>query len=250
MRAYWKGSVSFGLVNIPVKLYRARKEHRISLRLLCPLHKKPLNAKLYCPEGHEVSRSEAIRGFEYEKGNFVIITEEDLQSLPIDTSKSIKIVQFADWAELDPIYFKDFFFIVPEKGAEKAYFLLKEAMKERGKVAIGKVTIRGKEELAAIVPKGEGLMLVTLYYPDEVHKIEFPVSLELPSSEELELAKQLVDALTKPLKLEEFRDRAHEAFVRLVEAKLKGEEIKVEKPEEEAKNLMEALKASIEVVKK
>jgi len=250
MRAYWKGSISFGLVNIPVKLYKVRKEHRISFRLLCPQHKKPLNSKLFCPEGHEVSRSEAERGFEYEKGRFVILKEEELEALPIDTSKTIRIFQFADWVEIDPIHFKEFFYIAPEKGAEKAYFLLKEAMKETGKIGIGKVTIRGKEELVAIVPREEGIALISLYYPDEIERVEIPVTLELPSREEIELAKQLVEALSKPLNLREYRDRAYEALKELIEAKVTGKPVKIERPEEEAKNLMEALKASIKAVKK
>jgi len=250
MRAYWKGSLTFGLVNIPIKLYKGRKEHRITFRLLCPKHKKPLSAKLYCPEGHEVSRSEAERGFEYEKNNFVILSDEELESLPIDTSKTIKIMQFADWAEIDPIHFKDFFYIAPEKGVEKAYFLLKEAMKESGKIAIGKVTMRGKEELVAIIPREEGLALVTLYYPDEIRKIEIPITLELPTSEELELAKQLIEALSKPLDLKAYKDKAYEALKELIEAKIAGKPIEIKRPEKEAKDLMEALKASIKAVKK
>ncbi len=250
MRAYWKGPITFGLVHIPVKLYKARSEHTLHFRLLCPIHKKPLNSKLWCPEGHEVSRNEAIRAFEYEKGKFIEISDEDLEKIPVESAKAIKIFQFANMAELDPIYIKDLFYVLPEPGAERAYFLLKEAMEEEGKIAIGKITIRGKERPVAIIPRKNGLLLATLYYADEVKPIEVPVTLDFPSDEEVKLARELVKSMSKPLKLEELRDVSYEAFKELVRAKLEGRIIEIKtQPSEQAKSLMEALKASLKGVK-
>lgn len=255
MKAIWSGSISIGLVNIPIKLYKARRDKTIHFRLLCPYCHSPLRNKRYCEKcDKEIGWDDALRGYEYEKGKFVIITDEDLQNVPLRTMKTIEIKQFADWVELDPIHFKQFYYLKPQEGFEKPYLLLKEALARTGKIAVGKVTIRNKEMLVAIKPYGDYLVMVSLYYADEIVDAEKelgPVATsEEISAEELKLAEELIEALTKKLKIEEYKSDYREAFMKLIEAKIAGKEVEVPMPSQEAKSLLEALKISVEQIKK
>ena len=255
MRASWKGTISFGLVSIPVKVYAAQRDRSVSFTLLHKECLTPIKYKKWCPKcNREVSSDEIVKGYEIAKGEYVVLTDEDLAKIPLKSVKSVQIPGFVDAGELkNPILIRKAYYIVPDKGGEKAYALLREALKAEGKVAIAKVTIRNKEYLAAIVPLNHILALVLLYYADEiVPESELPAipAVEV-SPEELELAKELIRMLSKPFVHEEYRDEYRKALEELIKQKLEGKEVVIpETKPEEIKELVEALKATVAEIKR
>ncbi|WP_456468732.1 non-homologous end joining protein Ku [Archaeoglobus sp.] len=253
MRASWKGSITFGLVTIPVKVYTAILPKELKFSLLHSADGGRIRYKKVCEKcGKEVSNDEIVRGYEISKNEYVILTDEDFEKVPLKTVKSIEIKQFFDPSELGVIYYSNFYYVSPDKGGEKAYYLLKRAMRETDSMAIGKMGMRGKEHLVALKAFDGGLLLAQLHYIDEIRNpAEVPgwgVEVEV-SDEELDLAKKLIMAMKRSLKLEEYRDEYKEALMKLIEAKLAGREITVTGGVEEVKSLMDALKASLEAVK-
>jgi DNA end-binding protein Ku len=253
-RATWSGAITFGLVSIPVKGFGAVSEHKVSLRMLCPRDKSPIQYKRICTKDKkEVPWNSILRGYEIEKGKYVAVTNKDLETIEIKAGKSIEILRFIDFDKLDPIYFDKEYFLVPTEESKKPYFLLMESLQANDKVAIGRVVMHEREHLVALRPYGNSILMATMHYADEIRdpsdfpELRKPVEL---SEEELELAGQLIRIMKKPFNLKEYKDRYHESLKELVEAKMKGkEEISEAKvPEVEAtKDLMEALKASIKV---
>jgi len=253
MRASWKGSISFGLVSIPVKAYNTAVPKEIKFTLLHSKDVGRIRYRKYCEKcGEEVSDEEIARGYEVSKNEYVILTDEDLEKIPLKSAKSIEIKQFFEPSELGIIYYSQFYYLVPEKGAEKAYYLLKEAMRETNLMGIGKIAMRGREGLVALKEFDGGILLSSLHYIDEIRSpreiANWGVKAEV-SEEELELAKKLVIAMKKPLKLEEFRNEYKEALMKLIDAKLAGREVLVAEETPSARSLMDALKASLEAVK-
>ncbi len=253
MRASWKGSITFGLVTIPVKMYTATVTREVKFNLLHAKDGGRIRYKRVCEKcGAEVPSSEIVKGYEISKNEYVILTDEDFEKIPLKTVKSIEIKQFFDPTELGIIYYSNFYYLAPDKGGEKAYYLLKEAMKATQSMAIGKIGMRGREHLVALRAFDGGILLAQLHYIDEIRNpAEIPgwgIQIDI-SEEELELAKQLVMAMKKPLKLEEYKDEYKEALLKLIEAKLAGKEITVTEEATAAKSLMDALKASLEAVK-
>lgn len=257
MRAIWNGSISFGLVNIPCKVYAATQPKEVQFHNLCSTCLTPLRHRRWCPKcEREVSWTEVKKGYRIAKDQWVVLEKEDLAKLRLHTTKTIDIIQFVDIGQIDPIYFQKSYYLAPEETGLKAYSLLVEALRIAGKVAIGKVVLRNKEFIVCLRPYRKGLTMHLLHYVGEVKPIEQLEELKrlvVVSEEELKLAQTLIQGLTKPeFKLEEFKDRYAEAVRELVKAKVEGHEYEA-KPEEvaaEAKSLMEALKASLEVVKK
>ncbi len=255
MRALWKGSISFGLVNIPVKLYSSVAERGIKLHLICsdPECMGEIGYKKYCKRcGKEVGWSEVKRAYKVAKDKYVVIEEEELNKIKPKSNKIIEIKQFVNREEIEPIFLKKNYYITPDTGGERAYLLLREVMSMKNKCAIGKLALREKEEIVAIYPYRNVLLLTALYYPSEVR---FPEEFEIEEvelkSEEIELASLLIDKMSSKLELKEFKDEYSENLKKLVEAKLSGEVIEV-KPEEEAKelkDLVSALKLTIEEMK-
>ncbi|HLE64762.1 MAG TPA: Ku protein [Candidatus Bathyarchaeia archaeon] len=251
-RTIWKGAISFGLVSIPVKTYGAISEHKTGMRMLCPKCKSPLQFKRMCPKHmEEVPWNDIVKGFEVQKGKYVTITPKELEKLELESGRLVEVFQFVDADKVDPIYFDTSYYLMPDERAEKPYFLMHEALAQYGKIAIGRVVMHEKEHLVALRPYEGAILMATLHYADEIRSPkEFP---ELKKGvevdkEELELAEQLIRIMKKPFAFKEYKDRYHEALMKLVEAKMKGQEevIEVRVPEiKPTKNLMEALKASI-----
>ena len=251
-RAIWKGAISFGLVSIPVKTYGAISEHKTGLRLLCPRDKSPLNFKRICPkDGKEVSWQDVVRGFEIQKGKYVTITQKELEKLEIRSGRLVEIFQFVDADKLDPIYFDSSYYLVPDENGEKPYFLMLEALEQEEKVAVGRVVMHEKEHLVALRPYEGAILMETLHYADEIRSPkDLPDLKKAPAveKEELELAGQLIKIMKKPFAFKEYRDTYQESLMKLVEAKMKGQEevVELRVPEiKPTKNLMEALRASI-----
>jgi DNA end-binding protein Ku len=250
MRTIWKGMIAFGLVNIPVKLYTATRDQSVSFRNLCPEHHEPLKYKRWCPTGeHEVDYNEMQKG--YEIGNtYVVIEKEELDKLKLDSSSTIDIDKFVDAAEVPVLAYDTYYYVVPDKGGEKAYSVLHEVLILTGNMAVGKVVLRNKEYVVGIKNYKRGMILITLRYADEIVDLDqvLPEELPEPSKKEEELAKMLVEKLMSDLELSEYQDRYRTRVQELVEKKLKGESVEIEKVKEveKTKDILEALEKSIE----
>jgi DNA end-binding protein Ku len=255
MKTMWKGAISFGLVSIPVRVFPATEEKTLRFNQLHDKDHGRIRYKRVCSkDGEEVAFDNIVRGYEYEKDRYVIITDEDLDAVPVESSRAIDIAQFVDVAEIDPILFKKSYYLAPEETGVKAYHLLREALGENGKVGIAKVSFRDKEHLAAIRLREDVLVLETMFWPDEIRKPAFE---ELDKEvkirpQEVQMARSLIDNLSDDWKPEEFSDEYREALLQIVEKKVAGEEIEVVEAAEPTKvaDLMEALKASVEATKK
>ena len=257
-RSIWKGVMSFGMVAIPVRLYLATESSsKVSFNLLCPEHRSRIKNKRYCVEGdHEVAWGDVVRGYEYEKGSYVELTDEDLEKLPLRSSKAIDISGFIKDDELPgALYYQSAYYLEPEKSAEKPYALLNKTLQKTGRVAIAKFALRDRERLVSVRPLDGALLMNTLHWPDEIRATE---DLDVPddvkvSPAELKMAENLVNMMATDFEPSEYKDEYKQAVLKLVEAKVQKREI-IEAPEPEAEttvvDLMSALKASVEKAKK
>lgn len=260
MQTVWKGAVSFGLLNVPVKMGAATHRENVAFRQLHRDCNTPISQKRYCGKcGREVPYEEIVRGYEYEPGKFVLISEEELENLPVKSAKYIDIVDFIDLREVDPIYFEKTYYLWPEKGGEKPYLILRDAMAATGKAAVAKVTLREKEHLCLVRPAGDTLSLSMMFFPDEIRgSAELGVA-ELASRvqvrpEETDMAVRLVENLTAPFSPEKYRDAYREELVKLIRAKVEGQRYveAEEAPREGPGNvvdLMERLRQSVEATR-
>ena len=254
-RAMWKGAISFGLVTIPVSVYPATEEKTLRFNQLHDEDGGRIRMKRTCSiDGEEVGYEHIVKGYEYEKDRYVILTDEDFEAIPVESSRAIDIQQFVELEEIDPMQYKKSYYLVPEETGAKAYALLREALNRSGKVGIAKVSFRDKEHLAALRFRDEAFVLETMYWPDEIREADFggvDVSAKIRPNE-LEMAQTLIDNLTADWDPAEFKDEYREAMLRIVEAKINGEEIEIVEAAPTAKvvDLMEALKASVAAAKK
>ena len=254
-RAMWKGAISFGLVSVPVGLYTATEEKSLHFNQLHDEDFGRIKYQRVCSKcGEMVDFEHIVKGYEYEKDKYVVLTDEDFDAVPVESSKAIDILQFVDLADIDPIYFQKSYYLVPEETGLKAYTLLRRAMEEDGRVAIAKVAFREKEHLAALRFKDNVFVLETMFWPDEIRAADFEVLDKKVQirDQEVQMAKSLIDNLTEAFKPDAFRDEYRDALLDIVEKKVSGEEIEVVPEPEPTKvvDLMEALKASVEQTKK
>ena len=257
-RSIWSGAISFGLVNVPVKLYSAVSKKTVRFNQLNAETGNRIQQKRVDPEtGEEVGYDQIVKGYELTKDRYVVITPDELDALDPEKTRTVDIEDFVDLDEIDPVYYDHPYYLVPDKGATKAYGLLLGAMKQANKVAIARVVLRSKEQLVAIRPSGDVLMMETMLFHDEVvpaHDIEdLPESKELKATDrELKMAQQLIDSLSSEFDPTSYRDEYREKVLELIEMKASGQEIAVQ-PEapEPAKvpDLMAALEASLAAVK-
>jgi DNA end-binding protein Ku len=255
-RAVWKGAVSFGLVNIPVKLYRATRDRSISFHMLHRECKTPVKYRKWCPTcQREVEEGDLVRAFELVKGKFVELTDEELEGLRVKSTKIIEISGFVGLQDIDAIYFSDHYYLVPEEGGERAYALLLQALRDTGSAAIGKLTMRNKEHPVLLRPGDTCINLVLLHHPDEiVGSGELPEIQRMPetSERERELARKLVEQMRGEFRPEEFRDTYREAVLALVRQKAEGAAVSIEKPAEAPAtvDLMKALEESLKTAER
>ena len=254
-RSMWKGAISFGLVTIPVAVYPATEEKSLKFNQLHDEDMGRIRYKRVCSvDGEEVGFDHIVKGYEVEKDRYVILTDEDLDAVPVESSRAIDIQQFVDLDEIDPTLFKKSYYLVPDETGAKAYALLRKALAEENKVGIAKVSFRDKEHLAALRFKDRVFVLETMYWPDEIRAAEFDTvdAGEKVRANEVDMAKALIENLTEPWNPEGFKDEYREALLDIVEKKIAGEPI--EAPTEAAParvvDLMEALKASVQAAKK
>jgi DNA end-binding protein Ku len=253
MRPIWSGTISFGLVSVPVRMFSATESKELRFHFL---HKDDLTPigydKVRKDTGEHVDPDDVVRGFEIEKGQYVPIEDEDLDRLDIELTHSIDICDFVDLVEIDPIYFRKAYYLLPQDGAEKPYRLLVKALDDTGKVGIAKVVIRNKQHLAALRPYEGMLVLETMYYADEIRKPEGVDAKGRLQKAEVEMAKSLVKNLSDSFKPEKYDDTYRKELLDLIRAKAKGKKLPEPAQEEEAEvvDLMEALRASVEETKK
>jgi DNA end-binding protein Ku len=254
----WKGAIQFGLVTIPVKLYLATESKGISFNMLHKDDLSRIQMKIFCPvEDEVISRSDTVKGYEYSPGEYVVVTDEDLERVPLKTVRSIEIEQFtkAERDDSNVRFVKSAYYIEPDKIGRKAFYLLKQVLQDEGLTAICKVVIKDREALAAIDPFGETMLMTTLHWPDEIRSTD---ELDLPEDEvdlkpaEVAMAKQLVASMTGEFRADDYKDEYREALEQIIEAKVEGREtVEVEEPEPEGKliDLMAALEASVSAAK-
>ena len=253
-RAMWKGAISFGLVTIPVAVYPATEEKTLRFNQLHDEDMGRIRYKRVCEkDGEVVDYEHIVKGYEYEKDRYVVLTDDDFDAVPVESSRAIDIQQFVDLDEIDPMMYKKTYYLVPEETGAKAYALLREAMSQDAKVGIAKVSFRDKEHLAALRFRDDAFVLETMYWPDEIRDVDFgDVDVDIKvRDQELEMARQLIGNLTAEWDPESFADDYREALMKIVEAKINGEEVEVVTAEPTAKvvDLMEALKASVAAAK-
>jgi DNA end-binding protein Ku len=257
-RSIWSGAISFGLVNVPVKLYSAVSRKTVRFNQLNAETGNRIAQKRVDPStGEEVGYDQIVKGFELAKDRYVVITPEELDALDPEKTRTIDIEDFVDLHDIDPIYYDHPYYLVPDKGATKAYALLMGAMEQAEKVAIARVVIRSKEALVAIRPAGPVLMMETMIFHDEVVSTDdiedLPEAKELKASDrELKMAQQLIDSLSADFDPSRYKDEYRDKVLELIERKAAGEEIAVQPEAEEparVPDLMAALEASLAAVK-
>jgi DNA end-binding protein Ku len=254
-RSIWSGAISFGLVNVPVKLYSAVSRKAVRFHQLHDKDGVRIQQKRICPEdGEEVPYDNVVKGYEIAPGQHVVVTPEELEALDPKKTRTIDIEDFVELDQIDPIYFDHPYYLLPDKGADKAYNLLLQAMRESGRVAIARIVIRQKEHLTAIRPTEDVMTMATMLFGDEVvspRQIdELPDETET-SDRELEMARQLIDSLSSDFEPDRYRDEYRERVLDLIERKAEGEEIAVQPAEEPERvpDLMAALEASVKAAR-
>jgi DNA end-binding protein Ku len=234
VRAIWKGAISFGLVNIPIGLYPATRREELKFRLLRGSDLSPVNYKRVAEvDGKEVPWDEIVKGYEYEKGKFVVLKEDDFNRVDIEATQTVDIIDFVNLDEVNPMFFNKPYYMEPEKGGDKAYVLLRDALKETGKIGIAKVVIKTRQHLAAVKPQEQGLVLELMHFVNELVDIS---NIKLPSTrdvgkKEIDMAKALIESMTDKWDPEKYHDDYRERLEELIEEKVEhGGELPAKKP--------------------
>jgi DNA end-binding protein Ku len=255
MRAIWKGSISFGLVNIPIALYPATRKEELKFRLLRKSDLSPINYKRVAEkDGREVPWGEIVKGYEYEKGKYVVLKDEDFQRVDIEATQTVDIQDFVDVDEIDPMFFYKPYYLEPQKGGDKAYVLLRDSLKDSNKVGIAKVVIKTRQYLAGVKPEDGVLVLELMHFAEELadpEKLHVPKKLDA-GKREMDMAKALVNSMSGKWNPEKYHDDYREAVMKVIEEKVEhgGEEIE-EKPKKaptptKVIDLVEVLQKSLE----
>src|SRR5205809_1970104 len=254
-RAIWKGSISFGLVNIPIALYPATRREELKFRLLRKSDLSPVNYKRVAEkDGREVSWDQIVKGYEYEKGKYVVLKDEDFQRVDLEATQTVDIKDFVDQKEIDPMFFYKPYYLEPQKGGDKAYALLRDSLKDTNKVGVAKVVIKTRQYLAGVKPEAGALVLELMHFADELadpEKLHLPRKMEV-GKREMNMAKLLIDSMTSKWEPEKYKDDYREALMEVIEEKVEagGKEIE-EKPRKAPKptkviDLVSVLQQSLE----
>lgn len=251
-RAIWKGSISFGLVSIPVELHTAVRDHRPKFRMLHARDKSPVRYERVCQrEGKPVAWEDLVKGYEYEKGRFIVLTKEDLKAVALNKDKAIDILDFVKSEEIDDRYFETPYYLTPDKGGQHAYALLREALKQSGRTGIAKIIIREAQHLAAVEVIDDAIVLTLLRYADELvdgDQLAFPAGDKVRKAE-LDMAKMLIDNLAADWDPSKYTDEYRENLMKLIKARMKGEKPHLPAAEAPASgqvvDLMERLRQSL-----
>jgi DNA end-binding protein Ku len=255
MRSIWKGAISFGLVTIPVGLYSATENRTPKFKMLRQSDGSPIKYRRVAEaDGEEVAWEDIVRGFEVEKGRYVVFADDELQSATArGTVKAVDVVQFVDQAEIDPMYYRSSYYLAPEQTGVKAYRILLDALTNSGKIGLAKVALRDKQYMATVRPRDGVLVLETMYWPDEIRQATFEeleIEVEV-RQEEVEMANMIIENLSGEFDSEAWQDQTRQAVEELAQKKIDGEEIVAPHSPEPTKviDLLDALKASVEATK-
>jgi len=254
-RAIWKGNISFGLVNIPIALYAATRREELKFRLLRKDDLSPVNYKRVAEkDGKEVPWNQIVKGYEYEKGKYVVLRDEDFQRVDLEATQTVDIQDFVDLQEIDPMYFYKPYYLEPQKGGDKAYALLRDALKDTNKVGVAKVVIKTRQYLAGVKPEDGALVLELMHFADELadsEKLHVPRKLEV-GKREMDMARSLIGSMTSKWQPEKYKDDYREALMEVIEEKVEagGKEIE-QKPKKAPKHtkvidLVSVLQKSLE----
>jgi DNA end-binding protein Ku len=254
-RAIWKGSISFGLVNIPIALYPATRREELKFRLLRKSDLSPVNYKRVAEkDGKEVPWNEIVKGYEYEKGKYVVLKNEDFQRVDLEATQTVDIQDFVDQEEIDPMFFYKPYYLEPQKGGDKAYALLRDSLKNTNKVGVAKVVIKTRQYLAGVKPENGALVLELMHFADELadpEKLHVPKKTEV-GKREMNMAKSLIDSMSSKWEPDKYKDDYREALMEVIEEKVEagGKEIE-EKPKKTPKptkviDLVSVLQKSLE----
>ena len=252
-RALWKGSISFGLVNIPIELHTAVRDHRPRFRMLHAKDKSPVKFQRVCiRDGHPVAWEDLVKGFEYSKGRFVVVTKDDFEAAALEKTRTVDIIDFVKAEEIDDRFFETPYYLAPGKGGERAYALLREAMRHSGRVGIAKFILREAQHLAAVEVIGQAIVLTVMRFADElVDAGQFSLPGESGVRKaELDMAKALVNNLAADWDPSKYTDEYRENLMRVIQAKIKGKHVELksaaEPREAEVVDLMERLRRSLD----
>lgn len=256
MRSLWNGMLSFGSVNIPIKLYSATRSQELRFHYLHAQDEGRITTEKICRKcGRTVEAVELMRGYEYEKGKYLSLTEEDFKKVEVGSTRALKLETFVDLGDIDPIFFDKPYYVAPEEQSGKLYTLLREALKRSRKVALAKLAFHDREHLVVIKPHGRALMLGILYFADEIappRGLALPKENEPVNGDELALAERLIASMAEPFEPEQYKDTYREGLLALIEKKREGVKIKLRalptRKATEAKNLLAALQESIQKI--
>lgn len=245
--------ISFGLVAIPVALYTAVQDNDIHFNQLHKEDRSRIKYKKTCAHcGKEITSSDIIKGYEYEKDRYVIVSDEEIEQIKTEKEKSIQILHFAQLNQISPVYYDKTYQAIPEPGGEKAFELLRAALMTEQKIAIGKTVLGTKDTLMAIIPREDGVLITTMYYADDIRGLQKSYQKPELAEQELSMAKMLINSMATPFAPEEYNDEYQIKLRRLIEDKIAGKEVVTVQGEAPSNviNLMDALKASVEQAKK
>src|SRR5262249_26334755 len=251
-RALWKGSISFGLVNIPIELHTAVRNHRPRFRMLHAKDRSPVKFERVCVrDGHPVAWEDLVKGYEYAKGRFVVMTKEDFQAAAVEKTRTVDIVDFVKAEEIDDRFFETPYYLVPAKGGERAYALLREAIRESGRIGIAKFILRDAQHLAAVEVIQDAIVLSVMRFADElvaVKQFDFPSANGVRKAE-LDMAKSLVNSLAAEWNPSKYTDQYRDNLMRIIRAQMKGKDVELEPASEPRQagvgDVMERLRRSL-----
>jgi DNA end-binding protein Ku len=242
--------ISFGLVAIPVSLYTATQDNDIHFNQLHKEDQSRVRYKKTCAHcGKELKSEDIIKGYEYDKDHYVVITDEEIEKIKTEKEKSIQILHFAQLNQISPVYYDKTYQAIPDKGGEKAFELLRAALMKQQKVAIGKTVLGAKDTLMAIIPRENGILISTMFYQDDIKALQRSYDVPQPTEEEMKMAEVLINSMDTPFDPSQYKDEYQERLKQLIEAKIAGKEVVAANPDESTGkviDLMDALKASIE----
>lgn len=248
-----KSVITFGMVAIPIAMYMATRDNDIHFNQLHAEDKSRIRYKKTCAHcGKEITAKEIVKGYEYDKDKYVVVTDEEIEKIKTEKEKSIQILHFAQLNQISPVYYDKTYQAAPEAGGEKAFELLRLALMEEQKIAIGKTVMGAKDTLMAIIPREDGILISTMFFADEIKEIQKQYTKPQVAEEELKMAKLLINSMDTPFDPSKYKDEYQVKLRELIEAKISGKEVVASQPESAGKviDLMEALRASVDKARK
>jgi DNA end-binding protein Ku len=251
----WKGHLTFGLLSLPVKLYSAARSETVGFNQLHKHDNSRVKNVLYCQaEDKPISRSDVVKGYEYEKDKYVVIDDEDIKKVAPKTAKTMEVLEFVKAAEVDAIFLESSYYMAPDEAGEKPYALLFEALRQSGCVGVAKIAMHNREHIVILRPGPKGILLHTMYYPDEIRQVdEFRTDTSMVKDNELKMARMLIESLLAEFEPGKYKDAYRENLMKMVQDKVEGKQvIATAEPKHRAPvvDIMEALKMSLAEVKK